>query len=69
MNRSLQWDDGINVAIDQRQLPLEHRWLRITTLEEFIEAIAALVISGAPVLSRCARAWPKPWPSCAWTCR
>src|ERR1035441_7439205 len=50
MSRSLQWRDGAIVAVDQRQLPAEHRRLRITTLEELIEAIDTRAIRGAPAL-------------------
>lgn len=50
MSRSLEWDDGVIVAVDQRALPREHRWLRITALEELTEAVAALAIRGAPAL-------------------
>lgn len=50
MHRSLQWQDGTIVAIDQRALPERLRWLRITSLDQLIEAIATLAIRGAPAI-------------------
>ena len=47
---SLAWDDGALLAIDQRALPHELRWLRITTVDEVIDAIKTLAIRGAPAL-------------------
>jgi len=47
---SITWDDGTLLAIDQRLLPQELRWLRITTVDEFIDAIQTLAIRGAPAL-------------------
>jgi methylthioribose-1-phosphate isomerase len=47
---SLAWDDGALLAIDQRALPHDVRWLRITTVEDTIEAIKTLAIRGAPAL-------------------
>ena len=50
MNRSMQWHDGTILAVDQRELPGQHRWLRINTLEELLEAISTLAIRGAPAI-------------------
>jgi methylthioribose-1-phosphate isomerase len=50
VNRSMQWDDGTIVAVDQRELPAQHRWLRINTLDELLEAISTLAIRGAPAI-------------------
>jgi methylthioribose-1-phosphate isomerase len=47
---SITWADGALLAIDQRLLPHELRWLRITTVDELIEAIKTLAIRGAPAL-------------------
>jgi methylthioribose-1-phosphate isomerase len=47
---SITWDDGTLLAIDQRLLPRELRWLRITTVDEVIDAIQTLAIRGAPAL-------------------
>jgi methylthioribose-1-phosphate isomerase len=47
---SLGWDDGALLAIDQRALPHDVRWLRITTVDDAIEAIKTLAIRGAPAL-------------------
>jgi len=47
---SITWDDGALLAIDQRLLPQELRWLRITTVDEVIDAIKTLAIRGAPAL-------------------
>lgn len=48
--RTLDWLDGALVAIDQRVLPHELRQLRLTTVDEVIEAIKTLAIRGAPAL-------------------
>ena len=47
---SITWDDGALLAIDQRVLPRELRWLRITTVDEVIDAIQTLAIRGAPAI-------------------
>ncbi len=44
------WADGALLAIDQRRLPHELCWLRITTVDDLIEAIKTLAIRGAPAL-------------------
>jgi methylthioribose-1-phosphate isomerase len=49
-DRSIAWADGALVIIDQRALPHEVRQLRITTVDEVIDAIKTLAIRGAPVL-------------------
>ena len=48
--RSLAWRDGVIVAIDQRQLPGSYVVMRLTTVDEVIEAIATLAIRGAPAI-------------------
>ncbi|WP_280386071.1 S-methyl-5-thioribose-1-phosphate isomerase [Nocardia wallacei] len=47
---SIAWVDGAVVTIDQRALPHELRELRITTVDEVIEAIATLAVRGAPAI-------------------
>ncbi|MGA9491821.1 MAG: S-methyl-5-thioribose-1-phosphate isomerase [Mycobacterium sp.] len=47
---SIAWDDGALLAIDQRALPRELRWLRITAVDDVIDAIKTLAIRGAPAL-------------------
>jgi methylthioribose-1-phosphate isomerase len=47
---SIAWDDGVLVVIDQRALPHELRQLRITTVDEVIDAIKTLAIRGAPAI-------------------
>lgn len=44
------WRDGHIVAIDQTALPHQVRSLRITTVDELVDAISRLAIRGAPVL-------------------
>jgi methylthioribose-1-phosphate isomerase len=43
---SITWADGALLAIDQRLLPRELRWLRIATVDELIDAIKTLAIRG-----------------------
>ena len=50
MERSLDWDGAAVVAVDQVALPAQHRTLRLTTVDEVIEAIRSLVIRGAPAI-------------------
>ncbi|MFF3573027.1 bifunctional S-methyl-5-thioribose-1-phosphate isomerase/methylthioribulose 1-phosphate dehydratase [Nocardia jiangxiensis] len=47
---SISWDRGALVVIDQRALPGELRWLRITTVDQVIDAIATLAVRGAPAI-------------------
>jgi len=47
---SITWVDDALVIIDQRALPHEVRRLRITTVDELIDAIKTLAIRGAPAL-------------------
>src|SRR5579863_6229892 len=44
------WADGAVLAIDQRVLPHDLRWLRITCVDDLIDAIKTLAIRGAPAL-------------------
>ncbi|WP_067821259.1 bifunctional S-methyl-5-thioribose-1-phosphate isomerase/methylthioribulose 1-phosphate dehydratase [Nocardia inohanensis] len=47
---SIVWDEGALVTIDQRALPQELRELRITTVDQVIDAIKTLAIRGAPAI-------------------
>jgi methylthioribose-1-phosphate isomerase len=46
----LTWRDGHIEALDQTVLPHQVRVLRITTVDQLIEAITTLAVRGAPVL-------------------
>lgn len=48
--RTLDWEDGAVVAIDQCALPHRETILRIDNVEELIDAIKRLAIRGAPAL-------------------
>ena len=48
--RTLDWEDGAIVAIDQCELPHREAVLRIRTVDELIDAIKRLAIRGAPAL-------------------
>ena len=48
--RTLDWEDGAVVAIDQCVLPHQESVLRLRTVEELIAAIQRLAIRGAPAL-------------------
>jgi methylthioribose-1-phosphate isomerase len=47
---SIGWADGALLAIDQRALPHDLRWLRLTGVDDVIDAIKTLAIRGAPAL-------------------
>jgi methylthioribose-1-phosphate isomerase len=47
---SLRWDNGVLVALDQRELPNQIRFLRITTVDQLIDAVRTLAIRGASAL-------------------
>jgi methylthioribose-1-phosphate isomerase len=46
----MSWDGDALIAIDQRALPHQLRQLRITTVQEVVEAITTLAIRGAPAI-------------------
>jgi methylthioribose-1-phosphate isomerase len=50
MEPAIAWHDGGIDAIDQTALPHEFRMLRITTVDQLVDAIKRLAIRGAPVL-------------------
>src|SRR5256886_9736359 len=46
----LAWRDGYIEALDQTALPHQVRVLRITTVDQLVDAITTLAVRGAPVL-------------------
>jgi S-methyl-5-thioribose-1-phosphate isomerase len=50
VERSLSWDSGAVIAVDQAALPAQYRTLRLTTVDEVIGAIGSLTIRGAPAI-------------------
>ncbi|MCX8032069.1 MAG: S-methyl-5-thioribose-1-phosphate isomerase [Thermoleophilia bacterium] len=48
--RTIEWQDGSVVMIDQRLLPHEEVYLRCETWQEVAEAIRCMAIRGAPAL-------------------
>jgi methylthioribose-1-phosphate isomerase len=43
-------EDGVVVLLDQRALPDEERWLRLTEVEQVAEAIETMAVRGAPAI-------------------
>ncbi len=52
---TLRWEEGAVSLLDQRQLPDQERYLRLSSVEEVAEAIESLAIRGAPAIG-CAAA-------------
>jgi len=52
--RTIEWQDGTVVTIDQTRLPHETVTLRIETIDTLAEAIKSLRIRGAPLLGAAA---------------
>jgi methylthioribose-1-phosphate isomerase len=48
--RTIDWGDGEILIIDQTALPETERWLRLSTVDEVIDAITRLAVRGAPAL-------------------
>jgi S-methyl-5-thioribose-1-phosphate isomerase len=48
--RTIDWVDGVVEIIDQTALPDEVRRLRLSTLDELVDAIRRLAVRGAPAL-------------------
>ncbi|PJC73695.1 MAG: S-methyl-5-thioribose-1-phosphate isomerase, partial [Syntrophobacterales bacterium CG_4_8_14_3_um_filter_58_8] len=48
--RTIYWQDGAVVMIDQRALPLVERYVTCTDYREVISAIKDLTIRGAPAI-------------------
>ena len=50
MFRTIDWDDGTVVMLDQRRLPEEETYLRLRAPEEVASAIRDMAIRGAPAI-------------------
>jgi methylthioribose-1-phosphate isomerase len=50
MQRAVDWDGSAIVVVDQTALPAELRIHRLTTVDAVVDAIARLVVRGAPVI-------------------
>jgi methylthioribose-1-phosphate isomerase len=50
VERTIDWDAGAIVTVDQTALPHEYRRLRLTTVDDLVDAIKRLAIRGAPAL-------------------
>lgn len=48
--RTIDWVDGAVQIIDQTALPAAERWLRLSTVDEVVDAIVRLAVRGAPAL-------------------
>ena len=48
-HRTVFWQDGALMMIDQRLLPEREEWLRLETAEAVAEAIRDMAVRGAPV--------------------
>src|SRR5690349_18967179 len=48
--RTIDWVDDAVVIVDQTRLPLEVVWLRLSTVDELVDAIQRLAVRGAPAL-------------------
>ena len=48
---SIRWTGEALLLLDQRVLPLEERWLKLTTAAAVAEAITAMVVRGAPAIA------------------
>jgi methylthioribose-1-phosphate isomerase len=48
--RTIDWVDGAVEIIDQTALPGTERWLRLSTVDELVDAVARLAVRGAPAL-------------------
>ena len=56
MYRTIYWDDGACVMIDQRKLPRQVKYNRYRSMPQVIEAVRSMVIRGAPAIG-CAAAY------------
>jgi methylthioribose-1-phosphate isomerase len=52
--RTITWENGTVITIDQTKLPLENVTLKIKTVDQMAEAIKSLRVRGAPLLGACA---------------
>ncbi len=46
----VRFEEGVVVLLDQRRLPAEEAWVRCASLPEVVEAIARMVVRGAPAI-------------------
>ena len=52
--RTIKWQNGTVITVDQTKLPLETVTLQIKTVDQMAEAIKTLRVRGAPLLGACA---------------
>jgi methylthioribose-1-phosphate isomerase len=52
--RTITWENGTVITVDQTKLPLETVTLKIKTVDQMAEAISTLRVRGAPLLGACA---------------
>jgi methylthioribose-1-phosphate isomerase len=48
--RTIDWVDGAVEIIDQTALPATERWLRLSTVDQLVDAVVRLAVRGAPAL-------------------
>jgi methylthioribose-1-phosphate isomerase len=48
--RTFEWVDGAVITLDQRLLPAEQHFMRLSTVDELVDAITTLAVRGAPAL-------------------
>jgi methylthioribose-1-phosphate isomerase len=48
--RTVDWVDSAVEIIDQTALPAEERWLRLSTVDQVVDAISRLAVRGAPAI-------------------
>ena len=48
--RTIDWVDGAVEIIDQTALPAHERWLRLSTVDQVVDAIVRLAVRGAPAI-------------------
>ena len=48
--KTIEWQDGDILLIDQRKLPLEESYVRCRNIEEVADAIRTMVVRGAPAI-------------------
>jgi len=49
-DQAILWEEGLLLLLDQRRLPHEERFVRCEAASEVAEAIAAMVVRGAPAI-------------------
>lgn len=48
--RSMRWEGGVLLLLDQRRLPQREDWLRLSTWQEVAESIRDMAVRGAPAI-------------------